>query len=1167
MILFGAQGIQGVRRYLIEELIGSGGMGVVYRAFDRLTGRKVAFKHVRSPESSMLFTTVGESVDYRRALAQEFKTLASLRHPNIISVFDYGFDGNLQPYFTMELLEDPQDILQAGLGRPFQQQLDLMVQTLQALMYLHRRDIIHRDLKPDNVLVVGGQVKLLDFGLAVQREIIERQQRESISGTLPYLAPELLLGQPASKQSDLYAIGMIAYELFSGKYPFSISSVDDLVGSIIHTMPDVAALNLDPRVADVLSRLLSKSPEDRFSNAEEILSIYVEATGRALGTETNLTRESFLQAAKFVGREAEFRRLVETLHGVIGGKGSAWLVGGESGVGKSRLLDELRTQGLIDGALVLRGQAVVQGGVPYTLWRDALRTLCLQIDLSDREAGVLKSLVPDIGMLIGREVSDAPELDPQTTQIRLLNTIEDVFSRQTRPLLVVLEDLQWADNESVELLRRLSQHVQRYPLMLVASFRDDERSDLPSELPGVPVLRLLRLEADKIAELSASMLGEAIGRQAEVTELLERETEGNIFFIVEVVRVLAEEAGQLDQIGKQTLPQRVFAGGVKTIIQRRLNRIPEADRPLLAVAAVAGRHLDLALLAEIAPQVNQTQWLSVCANAAVLEVQDERWRFAHDKLRESVVEQLDKDQHRNLHRQVAEAMERLYPGDVIHAGGLAYHWREAANEAKEAFYLVQAGEHALTTGAYKDAQQHLKRAVMLYERLKVSPVQHAHVHWLIGRTLLTVGQLEQAKPHLEQAVAFAGYPVPSSPGAIAGSLLKEVGQQIINRIRTGLLGRPLPPAHNLDSLKIVLRASESLAEVYYYSAQRAPTLHVVIRGLNLAERGGAIAKAELARSYSSMAGVMAIIPLKKMVRLYTRLADETLKYVDDPDAISWVMLSEGTHDNERGDLESAERRLRYGMQLAEQMGHSRRWQENATQAAKAMRLRGNVLEALELNKQVYASALEQNNLQALEWALLGQSQCHLLLHDYQTAMDCLRQAEPIHAQTQSKSNLIEACGVRTLLALLTEHQDEALRYSERGRELIGHAVPASYRVVLGYAGAVAYALSTWEDQPHETELLKWGMKGLKQGAQRFDLALPRYYAYLSWQARLEGDREKAQQMGEKSLAEAQRMSMPYEQALALYMLAQLGNSKYLNRANQLLNVLGGTFDLSKESLL
>ena len=138
------------------------------------------------------------------------------------------------------------------------------------------------------------------------------------------------------------------------------------------------------------------------------------------------------------------------------------------------------------------------------------------------------------------------------------------------------------------------------------------------------------------------MLGEA-GSREPVLDLLQRETEGNPFFLVEVVRALAEEAGQLERVGAMTLPARVFAAGVQEFVQRRLNRVPEGARPLLQLAAVVGCELDLSVVRALAPEADLYSWLMTCADMGVLEAHSGRWRFVHHKLRDGILDVLSDD--------------------------------------------------------------------------------------------------------------------------------------------------------------------------------------------------------------------------------------------------------------------------------------------------------------------------------------------------------------------------------------------------------------------------------------------------------------------------------------------------------------------------------------------
>jgi predicted ATPase len=471
--------------------------------------------------------------------------------------------------------------------------------------------------------------------------------------------------------------------------------------------------------------------------------------------ETEAIRESFLQAARFVGRERELALLSDALLQAMEGKGSAWLIGGESGVGKSRLLNELRTQALIRGAMVLHGQAVAGGGLSYQLWRDPLRRLALSTPLSAMEASILKQILPDIGDLLGQEIPDPPELEGAAGQQRLLHTIANIFHKQQKPVMLVVEDLEWSI-ESLDVLKLLLPMIATMPLLIVGSYRDDEHPDLPQILPEMKVMRLERLTDEGIIQLSESMLGDA-GRQPEVVELLKHETEGNVFFLVEVVRTLAEEAGSLSDIGRTSLPQKVLAGGVQTVVQRRLNRVPAEARPLLDVAAVIGRQLDLNLLQTIAPKTNLDEWLTICSNAAVLDIMDEQWRFAHEKLREGLLSALPADERRGRHQQVATALQSLHPEPhTEYAPIIANHLEEAGELEQAAQWYIHAGKHAQTTYAPETAISCYRKVLAFWEQgITEGESERVQVYEGLGKMLTWQASFARAREAFQGMLAAA----------------------------------------------------------------------------------------------------------------------------------------------------------------------------------------------------------------------------------------------------------------------------------------------------------------------------------------------------------------------------------------------------------------------------
>ncbi len=669
-------------RYTLEGLIGKGGMGVVYRAVDQLEGRPVALKRFEVNADLIELNPLAASPRYQQMiLAHEFKTLAALRHPNIISVLDYGFTPERQPYFVMELLEAPRTILTAAQTQPLAGKVDLLIQMLQAISYLHHHRILHRDLKPNNVLATqANEVKVLDFGLAVKAG--EYQQT---AGTIHYMAPEVIRHEQASEHSDLYAIGVMAYEMFVGARPFKGTLQNEITEQILNTPPDMAPLELlaadDPVLAQlsaIIACLLEKQPADRYPSALAVIRLLCAALGEPLPPDEGAIRESFLQAASFVGRERELEDLGWVLIRAKEGNGSAWLVGGESGIGKSRLLDELRINALTEDIVVLRGQIDERADSLAAGWAEIVQPLLLTIPISASEAHILQTILPDIGTLLGIALPDAP---PAYDDDQVCATIADIVSRVRHPTLILLEDLHWA-TVSLEPLKRLLPLLPSLPILIVGSYRSDEAPELPAQMVGIQQMKLERLSTAAIATLSASMLG-AAGSDPRLLELVDKETEGNVFFIVEVIRAWAEEAGHLSAVGQFALSEAVLTGGIQHIVQRRLNRVPDWAYGGLQVAAVAGRKLNLEVLDHILSplfsllpgenisasvstvwrekrNLNLNDWLLLCANAGILEIQDGDWRFSHDKLREQILADLDAAQMRLLRTRVDKAFTALY---------------------------------------------------------------------------------------------------------------------------------------------------------------------------------------------------------------------------------------------------------------------------------------------------------------------------------------------------------------------------------------------------------------------------------------------------------------------------------------------------------------------------
>ncbi|MDX1416249.1 MAG: serine/threonine-protein kinase [Candidatus Promineifilaceae bacterium] len=242
-------------RYQLSELLGSGGMGQVFRAQDRHTGQEVALKRMMSLDEP------ATAVDHG-AIASEFRLLSSLSHPHIIPALDFDFDDAGRPFYTMDYLPAAQNIVAYSREEEQSQTIHCLRQMFAALAYLHERQILHRDLKPGNVLVAADHLYVLDFGLAAisARSTADAQK---LQGTAAYLAPELLRGAPPSASTDIYACGVIAYECLAGHHPFDTRSMNRLMLGVLYEETDSSSLPLHPTLCELLSRLLSRDPQKR----------------------------------------------------------------------------------------------------------------------------------------------------------------------------------------------------------------------------------------------------------------------------------------------------------------------------------------------------------------------------------------------------------------------------------------------------------------------------------------------------------------------------------------------------------------------------------------------------------------------------------------------------------------------------------------------------------------------------------------------------------------------------------------------------------------------------------------------------------------------------------------------------------------------------------------
>lgn len=1154
------------QRYHIDEILGQGGMGTVYKAFDRLNRQTVALKVVR-----LTNTPWGDSpdpdTDMRVNLAQEFKTLASLRHPNIISVLDYGFDLESHPYFTMDYLPGKQSLNQAAEALSLDGKIGLLIQVLQALAYLHRRRIIHRDVKPSNVMVVDGQVKVLDFGLAAAHEQIQNESNPV--GTLSYMAPELLKGHPASESSDLYAVGVMAYEIFAGRLPFTFENLVDYYLAIQEQDPPLELLPIPRELQGVIGHLLTKHPSNRPFTAVSLIKVLNQFTSTPIQIEDSLIRESYLQGARFVGRTIEFETLTTALSQATHGQGSAWLLGGESGVGKTRLIEEVRIQALVEGALVIRGQSVSEGGTPYAIWQTPLRQLCLEQPISEFEAGVLKTILPDLETLLDWEtIPDPPAATPQETQDRLLEVVLSLFQRaaEIRPVVLLLEDLQWDDNWG--LLHHLSRNLAPIRGFILGSYRDDEQPDLPTKLPEMQRLRLERLPDEAIAELSASMLGEDTGRLPQIVDLLQRETEGNVFFVVEVLRTLAEEAGELARIGSLTLPAHVFAQGIRAVVERRLSHVPESHQAPLRLAAVLGRQLDLTVMAALMPDVAWGEWLNISSEYALIEVQDDHWRFAHDKLREGVLAQLSPNERSALHEQAAQGIEKVY-GDA-QAGLLAYHWDEAGQEARAAEYWVMAGTAALQAGAYESAVKSVSRAAEIADKMGADSQERVRLAGLLSEAYYGAGDLTRSLEQIQAAIGWldAPFPAPKTP-AYTRFMLRQTIQQILHRI---FPLRFLRRSSDNQDAQLSLVRLKIQAVIGYFLIGDVPRFAMnSLSALNQIERMPP--SVELPQCYAAMAPVLGFVGQHRLANLYAKQAVRTLRDLPETPPLSRanVLHFASLYWLSAGQWAETERASSEALGLFEEIGVPRSVLEALGILGMVALFQGQFAGGYTMWGKIRDVAQHTRTLQGRIWALTGLGILDLRLGNLDQAQALLLERKEIIEKEVLNDRDIYVSTQH--LALLSWRMDKPILAAEYLKIALEQLEAPSTPGVIDfytYVHTLETCFHLWQATEEDTI---WATH-----AERYTLFMVKMSAiFPAWRPRASLFEGKLQQMRgenpqaawEKSLRQANQLKMPYDAALTHAAFAaylpknNAARPEHYQQAAKLFQQLNATWDLAQ----
>lgn len=735
-------------RYEIIDELGKGGMGVVYRVSDPLNPtRQIALKSIRRK------LTQPELIGRFKA---EFRVLTSLQHPNVAAAYDFeALPGSEDYFFTMEFVAG-RDIFGATEGASWQQIVALLIQVCRALSYVHSRKLIHYDIKPSNVLVDDkDRVKVLDFGLAAVKTVGPGEWR---GGTPGYMAPELADPEAlVDHRSDLYSLGIMAYQLFCRQLPFRSRSISDLF-----RMHRFQKLGFDEPewkeipswIQSVIERLCAKHPADRYPTANAVIENINRLGGLSYEVETSETKESYVFSSRFVGRKSEHDRICDFITRRTRGSPGfppVLMVRGESGTGKSRLMQEVRHYAQLSQILFCPGRCFEGSFSEFQPLVPMLELLTRRaeklggMELVREHGPELVKICPSLGKFYGIEPS-LPLEQINRERVRLQETVTDFLMRVADlvPFVLFVDDLQWALSGLTELLAELIRRIaigerkgEAVPIAILGTYREDEVSGRPVEMIRDTLLAEGRLEEMKIDTLGADAVGEMLGSMLGAGEPPEafvdritRETGGNPFYVEELMRALVERgvvqlAGNSWEI-KKAVSEIEIPHTVAEVFRRRAAMLDDDQRALLEVLAVCGRPTTADVL------VRGSKLESETFHAALSQLVERRmaqevpgpgllFRPSHDRLREIVYGDLEGRARANLHLTMARSIEAVYARELEeHVFDIVDQYNAATDlllqpeeRDKVIRYNELAGHKSKKEGAFEAAGKYFRSALAL----------------------------------------------------------------------------------------------------------------------------------------------------------------------------------------------------------------------------------------------------------------------------------------------------------------------------------------------------------------------------------------------------------------------------------------------------------------------
>ena len=807
-------------RYVVLDNLGEGRTSKVYLAHDlKDKNNKVAIKVLKNE-------TISHRLDDIIRFQFEAETISKFFHPNIINLYESGEEKDLY-YIIMEYFEGKSlnYFIKKNLLYSYDLVIDIIMKICDALSYIHNKNIIHRDLKPGNILISLDktsrslkEIKLIDFGLSQIKKLDTNTTGEMV-GSLNYISPEQtgVLKKQVDERSDLYSLGIIFYQMLAKRLPF----IEADVSSIIHqhiAMKPVSLREKNKNIPIILEKiifkLLEKEQEDRYQSARGLLND-IKKYQKGLkyfipGLEDETIKLHY--RTKLIGREKEFGILKSGYENMLNKKGGIYLINGEAGIGKTRLAEDFKDYASARGKIIIEGKGFIgENKIPYGPFKEALNGYIknfLYYTNVEKEAvreklreylqklgQVILKLNPQMEEIIG-EYPDLVPLDPDREYQRFITISGQFFlnlSKVENGLIIFLDDMQWLDEGSFELLNAIANDASGYPILIIGTYRDNEvtcehslslfkKNAIKNEYSIIEI-SIDYFDNKRMNQFISNILFDIEENTKKISDFILQKSRGNPFFTLEILKQMINEKAILCkdnrwQINQEILDKMEVFTNIVDILLKRISLLDEKEFSVLSYASVIGRKFDIELLFELGKNFN----LSKNANKEIIEIVERakelqlleedlqvkgRILFVHDRIKEAFYQKIGNTKRRELHNEIGYAIEKINKNNengIIF--DLAYHFTEAKNIEKSIEYTIPAGMKAKENYANDEAIKYLLISKEMIEKKEnIGNQDWIKINESIVDSYLVIGKNDEAiiicknllkykKSNLEKAKIF-----------------------------------------------------------------------------------------------------------------------------------------------------------------------------------------------------------------------------------------------------------------------------------------------------------------------------------------------------------------------------------------------------------------------------